>query len=229
MEAMDMNMQARAVSQRTLIVAVVIAVLVGVAVGLLVAPDGATRTERLPATEEVGPREIANGVPVGYARTAEGAVAAATNFGLASTNETLIRDGNAYVRGIRTTAAAAWLEEAEERAKRGYEFAVDYYGSDIHMMTGVLRYRVLSFDRDHAVVRLWTVTVATGTNRPLAESVWGTSTISLEWDVEEDDWRMTGSKDEMGPVPTAAQAAESAETATRLMEELSAFKEGPRP
>jgi hypothetical protein len=229
MEAMDMSMQARAVSQRTLIVAVVIAAAIGLTAGLLLAPDALGTPEgegkEVQSPKTAGPRSVENGVPVGYARTEEGAVLAATNFSLVSTSE-LVRDRQALIRAVETFAAPSWREEARRQAENAHEFAVNRYGDDVEATTSVVRYETRSFSEEAASVRLWAVTVAGGSNRP-QEAIWATSILDLEW--IEGDWRVSGGDSQEGPVPTSLQDPSDAESLIKLIGESRDFTEGPRP
>lgn len=212
----------------TLLLGVAAGVLIGLAAGLLIGRDSAPveTSPRVPAQPAAGPTRTINGVPVGYARTEEGAVLAATNFGLVTTSE-LIGDRAAYTEAIETFAAPTWLEQASREARNGHEFAVNHYGSDVQMVSAVLRYEVLSYSDRRASVRLWTVTVASGSERPTAEAIWGTSTLELAW--TDDDWRVVDTDNSPGPAPVVLQSPAEEEAIRSLMEESNAFTKGPRP
>ncbi|MGH2730743.1 MAG: hypothetical protein ACRDJI_09090, partial [Actinomycetota bacterium] len=80
----------------------------------------------VPSVTGAGPTREVNGVPVGYARTEEGAVAAARGFALLTATD-LIRDRDAFVEAMETTAAPGWVEDARRQAVNGYEFLVGRY------------------------------------------------------------------------------------------------------
>jgi hypothetical protein len=163
---------------------------------------------------------------VGYARTEEGAVLAATNYSLVSTSD-LVRDRQALIRAVETLATPSWRGEARRQAENGHEFAVRHYGADVRFTTNVLRYDVPSFSEDGARVRLWAVTVASGSDRPQVDAIWGTSILDLEW--IDGDWRVSGGDSQEGPVPTGIQDPSDPEILNTLIGESRDFTEGPRP
>ncbi len=228
MEAVSLSIGRVAASRRAWLGSVILALVIGLALGfLLFQRERDTAEQPRPSTSrDAGPTSEINGVPVGYARTEEGAVLAATNFGLVSTSD-LIRDRQAYVRAITTFAAESWRQQAERQALNGHEYALEQYGGDIEMSSAVLRFDVLDFSPDEAKVRLWTVSVATGSKKRAAEAVWGSSTLDLAW--VDGDWRVTGTENETGPVPVPLQRGANGKAVTKLMEEWREFTKGPRP
>jgi len=208
----------------------VMALAVGVFIGFLLDKDGTNNTTvPAPTTSEAagpGPTAELNGVPVGYSRTEDGAVAAATNFQLLSAKDSLL-DREALVTAMQTLAAPGWTEEAARQARNGYDYIVDTYGNDADVTAAVLRYEVTSFDSDRATVRLWVVTTISGSKRPNVEATWGVVTIDLEW--AEDDWRATGIESSPGPAPVELPSGQPGQSAFDVMEEFDEFGGAPRP
>jgi hypothetical protein len=161
-----------------------------------------------------------NGVPVGYARTEEGAVAAAANFALLAADDSLT-DESAFVRAMETAAAPSWREEARNQARNGFDFLVNRYGSDGNLAGAVLRYDVSEFSTEQAVIRLWTLSVVSGSKRPTVDQVWSISTVSLEW--IEDDWHVVGADTAPGPTPVGVPNETSPLSARDVMEVFNEF------
>lgn len=211
---------------------VVGALVAGVAIGILLGftlDDGgsdASPPTQAPSTSGPGPADQVNGVPVGYARTEEGAVAAATNFSLLTTGDELV-DLDALTTAMETLASPDWKQEARTQAANGYEFVVDRYGDDADLTGSVLRYDVVDFSADRAVVKLWTVSVASGSKRQNVDEVWGTLTVGLVW--TDGDWRVEGNESVPGPAPVDLPTGAPEQSANSLMEEFHEFGGAPIP
>ena len=210
---------------------VVGAALVGVAIGVLLGfalDKGAEESTQVPAPSASGPGPTTevNGVPVGYARSEDGAVAAATNFNLlAGKNELL--DLDAMTTAMRTLAAPSWKDDAGRQAESGYEYIVSTYGEDADVSAAVMRYDLVDFTTERASVRLWTVSLASGSKRPTVEEVWAIVTVDLVW--VDDDWRVGGIESSVGPAPVDLPSGRPEENATTLMEEFDEFEGAPVP
>lgn len=201
------------------------ALFVGVMIGVLlgfVLDNGGERSPQAPVPSAVGPGPTTevNGVPVGYARTEEGAVAAARGFALITASD-VIGDQDAFVKAMETISAPGWLEDARNQAVNGYEFLVGRYGDDVDVSAAVLRYDVVDFSPTQAEVKLWIVSVVAGSQRPTVDEVWGTAIVELTW--VDSDWRVSGAENTTGPAPVDLPTASSEESATSLMEELDEF------
>ena len=211
-------------NRSVLLIATAIVVLVaGVLLGF--ALDDAEVPKAAPAapSEGPGPNGEVDGVPVGYAKTEEGAVAAATNFTLLTTRDALVEE-EALARALQTLAAPAWQDDARSQAETGAKFLSNRYGPGAQIAGAVLRYNVAEFTGDTAVVDLWAVSVATGTKRPTVDEIWSTLTVSLAW--VDGDWRVTASASEQGPAPVDLPTRAPSRTAQDVMEEFVEF-EGP--
>lgn len=207
--------------------ALALGILIGVWIGFVLDKGNAPP----PATADApvvgpGPASEENGVPVGYAHTEQGAVAAATNFSLLTTRDDLL-DIDALTTAMETLAAPEWKVEAATQATNGYEFIVDRYGDDADLSGSVLRYDVVDYSEDRAVIKLWTVSVASGSKRPNVEEAWGTLTISLVW--TNGDWHVEGNESTPGPAPIDLPAGQPEQSANSLMEEFHEFLGAPIP
>lgn len=207
----------------------ILGLVVGILIGFVLDKDQSSGDgARTPAPSAVGPgpsREVA-GVPVGYARTEEGATAAATNFSLLASGDQLL-DLDALTNAMETLAAPDWKNEAQSQARSGYKFIVDRYGDDAEVTAAVVRYDVASYTPDRAVVRLWTVSVASGSKRTNVDEVWGILTVHLVW--TGGDWRVEGSDSTSGPAPVDLPTGTSTESAKTVMEEFHGFDGAPVP
>ncbi len=173
-----------------------------------------------------GPTAEVSGVPVGYARTEEGAVAAATNFSLLTADDDLL-DVDALTSAMETLAAPDWKAEARAQAANGTQFIIDRYGDDADLTGSVLRYDIVDYNSDRAVIKLWTVTVVSGSKRPNVEEAWGTATVNLVW--TDGDWRVEGNESAPGPAPIDLPAGDPEQSASSLMEVFREFKGAPTP
>ncbi len=144
-----------------------------------------------------GPYRVVNEVPVGYARSEAGAVAAATEYVSA------IGDKRAFnqewrERAYRTIADPAVADELLESVAPSYERvdgelglgdAAAYDGS-VLAVTVPVGYRVDAYDEDRATITVWAagwLTRLTGSQLPLRAQ---TSTMELAW--LDGDWKLTG-------------------------------------
>ena len=173
-----------------------------------------------------GPTDEENGVPIGYARSEEGAVAAATNFSLLTANDDLL-DVDALTSAMETLAAPDWKAEGRAQAVNGTQFIIDRYGDDADLTGSVLRYDIVDYSSDRAVIKLWTVTVVSGSKRPNVEEAWGTATVNLVW--TDGDWRVEGNESAPGPAPIDLPAGEPDQSASSLMEVFREFGGAPSP
>ncbi len=208
--------------------------LVALATGIVfgfVLDDGDTRPKNestIPSESTSGPGPVAetNGVPTGYARTEEGAVAAATNFNLLSARDELLTEGS-LAQAMRTLAAPDWADDAERQGDNGYEYVIETYGDDADVSAAVLGYQVADFNDNRASIRLWVVTTLSGSGRPNAETTWGIVTTDLAW--VEDDWRVANIESSPGPAPVELPSGRPQLTALQVMEEFDEYRGAPVP
>jgi hypothetical protein len=200
----------------------IVGALIGILLGFVLDDGNGESSPQDPGASVAGPGPSteANGVPLGYAHTEEGALAAARGFALLTASD-VIRDKDAYVKAMRTIAAPDWLEDAEDQAVNGYEFLVDRYGEDVDVSAAVLRYDIVDFSPTQAEIKFWVVSVAAGSLRSTVDEVWGTAIVELAW--VDGDWRVSGAENTTGPAPVDLPTSSSRESAASLMEELDEF------
>lgn len=206
---------------RALIVtSLVVALLVGIVLGFLLdKPDDGNRAAE-PSESATGP----GGEDPEEARTEEGAVEAARAFALVSTTD-VIRDEAEFIAAMESLSAPEWEADARRQAIEGHGFLVDRYGDDVDVSGAVIRYKVLDFSDTQAQVKLWLVSIASGSSRPSVDEVWGTAVVDLEW--IDDAWLVSDAENSTGPAPVDLPTSTPRESAKALMEELSEFEWAP--
>lgn len=168
---------------------------------------------------EPEPQRSINGVPVGYSRTAEGAIEAATNF--TRVMASALENPDDYRTVLLTMAAPSWVSEAEQIADNGLRFFKERYGPGGTSTFSPLRYRVESYSKERATIKLWGVTVATGPKIDGIEESWLTGTVEVSW--VSGDWRITDQSSEPGPTPELLQSGGNLSPGA-----LDGFKDYPR-
>ncbi|MBD0689392.1 hypothetical protein BG452_06270 [Streptomyces sp. CBMA123] len=151
-------------------------------------------------------REV-DGVPVGYPHTQTGAKAAAANYTVVSGSTAFLTNSERRHNAVAAMAARDAADSASKKADLAATQAVASLRGDTPEVsadqtiarTGVLSARVLGYDDQGAMVRLWTTTVrgsAAGHATPVAgyQSV----TVTLVW--ESNDWKLKDSSSSAGLV-----------------------------
>jgi hypothetical protein len=194
------------------------------------APVAATAATAAPAsgaaTSEVGPRRVVDGVPVGYAHSQAGAVAAATNYATVLSSP-LILDADRRHRAIQRLAApraAAGLQRAFDQTvpliAKGLGARVGA-GGEVVLRAIPVGWRLDRYDAAAAQVAIW----ATGVGGSLAgtpvQEGWGVTTVRLQW--SGGDWKLVSTSTSDGPVPIADEQTPTAPA--QLVPAAQAFKE----
>lgn len=203
---------------------VLVLVLVAFFVGRITSPDPSPKAPESDASErpDPGPTAEMSGVPVGYVRTEEGAVAAAAAF--ARQMSEVEGDDNNYRQTLLTLAAPQWRSDAEEIAKNTMDFIREQYGDDASAEYSPLRYRIVTCSSSSCTVQVWGVTVVSSPSHQLKES-WSTIGLTLEWVNE--DWRVAGQSSQPGPTPQLLQEQQGGPGS--LLSEFQEFGSAPAP
>jgi hypothetical protein len=205
-----------------IVIAAIVLFGVGVLVGRGLSPESELPpTESAPANEEIGPRDVVNGVPVGYERTEAGAVVAATNFARLMSSPS--GDRSTYIRSVEIAASNDWAPEARRLAGRTFRFARERYGDRGSVVFVPVRYRVASYSDDLAEIELWGTAIGSALDSGIFEQSWVIASIELVW--VDDDWRVRGQGSRAGPAPASIEAEPG-------IDDLEGFREysyGPRP
>ena len=189
-------------------------VLVGVLIALSLGPRGGTPASdsaNAPApvagpASDTGPRAVEAGVPVGYARTASGAAAAATGYLTVAAEGLLLMDGPARDAAVRrmlvpnasaeTVASVVGDRALLERLRRSTSAS----GTPRAVLRNLpVAYRVDAISGARARVSVWAAAVwsITGVGGP--GEAWTTTSMELEW--VEGDWRLWSLSSKDGPTP----------------------------
>jgi len=162
------------------------------------------------------PRGYVDGVGVGWPRSRDGAVAAATGYLTGVSSRRYL--GDPAVRGRIVRAIVTPDQIATVLSPPGGSGAVDRGAGDGGPYAAALAaptlsawryvpvgYRVDSYNGDRAAVQVWAVqvTAAVGSAAVPATAVWGTTTVPLVW--AGGDWKLdvAGMRGQPGPTPAS--------------------------
>lgn len=199
------------------------------ALGHRTSPASGRAVRPLPASKATepassGPVTRADGIPSGFDRSREGAVAAAAGY--VSTGQALIRmDPFAAAGAVRSMAATATAEAqvADTLARLvALRRALAAGSGPVTYRQAVLAWRVDGFSPDRARVAVWNVGVLSREAVAPPQAGWATSTFELVW--ERDDWRIWAETISPGPAPLLDDSAAPATSA-----QLDAALEGFTP
>jgi hypothetical protein len=184
------------------------------------------------AASRVGPRRFVKGVGVGYARSQQGAVAAAANYS-SVLSSALILDTARRRAAIDTLAAPeakAGLQKTFDQAVASLRKGLGVTGADTDNVQVLMRanpvgWKVDDYRDGTARVAIWVSGVTgsiggTGPPVPIREG-WGTTTVNLRW--VKGDWKLVDSTTVDGPLPIADVSPPT--PAPELVSKASEFKE----
>lgn len=210
--------------------AAVVLVAVGFAIGHVSAPSVGGRAQVVNVQSGPGPTHVVNGVPVGYAHTQAGAVAAATNY-LVVIGGPLVTQPGKYLAAIDTMAAPEARKKQESDAEKTVTGTQNATGLATYVSQGrmivsrvvPLAYHVDRGDNNSVLVSIWAEGILAVDGVLPAKETWTTSRVTVEW--TGGDWRLSdlggivaGS---FGPVPVAVQASN---VTTTLPPQLSQYR-----
>jgi hypothetical protein len=183
----------------------------GFGLGRVSAPSsGPARGGSAAAQAGPGPRRTVNGVPVGYAHTQAGAVAAATNF-LMVVDGQLLAQPDKYRSAIETISAPdAQPKQRSDADTRSKALGLTVFVREGHSFvyrTIPLTYHVDRYDGPGAQVSIWAENFFAVDGVEAMTSVWATSVLTLQW--VDGDWKMLSigqsGANSFGPVPVVSQ------------------------
>ena len=195
-------------------VGVVLTALVGYALAQLVLPQpgGSTRTAtassastsaaRAPLSEasgSAGPTRTVDGIPEGFARSPEGAVAAASNY-LDALEQALSAGSARWGEVARALTVAPLTGQAlsAEAAAGAIAHKVASAGTPTFIRGWGLGYRVDSYSPGSARVQVWTAGVMVGGAGVVAPE-YSTTVCTLRW--LDGDWKLAAAQSTPGPTP----------------------------
>lgn len=198
---------------------VTLAVLVVLAVGVAIGRASSRATPAEGSSSDAappGPTRLVEGIPVGYDRSAVGAVAAAANYTVVLGG----KDNMDPAYGDRVYPVFTLPVVTNELLQRSRDFAgtlddpaARVGDPELVLRTAPMGYRLDAYSDDEATVTVWAVAAGAGTKvLPLA-TAWGTERLTLRW--SEGDWRISAIERESGPTPVDGVPA-SADLAARM-------------
>ena len=171
-------------------------------------PPAATVTVTAPAVTR---RQTNGGKPPrpgrAYARTSEGAAAAATGY-LSALSGPILLDPDAVshtLAGIVSEASRDELVRAYRTAAvraRGQLGVASSSDPSLVLRAAEVGYRVDGFQRGAATVSLWRVGIVGGPSTVEPQQSWRTETVSLIW--EDGTWKIDAVRSSPGPTPPLA-------------------------
>jgi hypothetical protein len=177
---------------------------------------GPTLADSARISGDPGPARWREGVPVGWAPTRQGAVAAAAAYGRLLSSRWFLTDAARRERALAVMAAPGSLGvlETAQRQLAG-ALASGPFGMGLGQpsVTSVLTLAYLGWrldgfqERELARVALWAVVVAGNNASVPPEAVWTTSTLVLRRIA--DDWKLQDAQTIPGPVPVGGQVQPS--------------------
>jgi hypothetical protein len=180
------------------------------------------------------PGAAADGIPVGYPRTREGAESAAANYATAYGSSDMFRPAarQAVISAIADPGTKAGLLARADTAFRAQTalFGLDAEGNPPQGLLFVCRAlpagtKTVVFTPDAATVEVWGAGLVglagPGSTKPVSEA-WTTTTLRLSW--ADGDWKLVDFTQKEGPTPVGglqtASGAEEIAKAVREFEEL---------
>jgi hypothetical protein len=174
-----------------------------------------------------GAARIEAGVPVGYARTQQGAIDAATNYASVQ-NGRLLLDSASYRKADDLMMAPVNRASEVQRDMQNLQALDDSYGFStrphqgypVHVRFSPVAYHLDAYDDTRATVSVWALWLV-AVDRILAPQVqWATWTDTLVW---LGDWKIETSGVRPGPAPYPAVGADA--KASPLPDELTSWQE----
>jgi hypothetical protein len=207
------------------VVAALLLVTVGIVLGRASVPDSSPRIGGTPSRDAaetaVGPQNVIDGVGIAWRQDRDGAIAAATAYLVGINSRAYVADATKRRRILTAIAVPDQRAALAQRAgtvvrpeAAGDPFAAAFALPKSSAWRLVpLGYRVVSHEKDAAVISIWAVQVAAGVggaNVP-ATARWSTTTLPLRW--AEDDWKLdlTLAHSVQGPSPGLSPGPQSSD------------------
>ena len=195
--------------------ALIVALVAAVVIGRLTAPgaDAPPVPHRAPATVPpgLGATRTVAGVPVGFARTREGAVAAMAAYGHVLADPRVQLDDRrrgAVAAAVGTSRYARTLRDARAvfaSLRAGPVGQALRPGARAIFLAVPIGYRMLSYDGSTAVIKAWGVAITASDTGLTPAADWATTTTNAVW--EHGDWKVDRVSSTSGPAPDGAGAS----------------------
>ena len=125
-------------------------------------------------------------------------------------------DASTYLDQMKSIAAPAWRQRAQELGAMTIEFVRDRYGEGGTVDFEPIRYRIRSHSQSEAVVDIWGVVLASGPKIGGIEESWITGTINLI--LVGSEWKVAGQSSEGGPTPELLRTEQGSTVAEIITE-----------
>jgi len=159
-----------------------------------------------------GPWRSVAGIPVGFARSPSGAVAAAGNYLTVLSRTVLPRAPWSWGQAIHALTTAPLSARAVAGSAQSAQIAARLAsGSSLYLGSWLLGYRVWSYSPDRARVAVWNVGVMTSTVG-VVPPTYSTTTCTLRW--VDGDWKISHSRVSPGPTPPSSASITQAQATT---------------
>lgn len=154
---------------------------------------------------------VKNGVPVGYPRTKDGAMAAAVNYQTARSTPAYFTDEtlrHQVLKTVMTSSALTNQQAQDDQTAKSLMASLGVTGKtapEMMMRAASLGTTVSSYSHDTATVRVWmseVVGVPTEQSRMPVAGTWSTYTLILQW--QDGDWKVATIDQTDGPTPMVA-------------------------
>ena len=208
-----------------LIAAAAIAFLAGLAAGHVVSSSPVSEVDEVAAPDARSDtsRSALDQTPesTGFPRSRDGAVEAATAYGLALDGPLLL-DPSSRATLLRDVAADDARADLESTLASGADLIVTNLGltgdriRDPGFVWRVVPggWQLRSYDGTRAMVAIWATGVVLADGQPLAMPEWRTTEVEVVW--ERDGWRLVGFTTTPGPAPSLAGEVAGDGVATRI-------------
>jgi hypothetical protein len=189
-----------------LLLALLGCLLLGGLIGRLTAPAGKSSARR--PDSGTSSNRVVNGIPIGFAHTPAGAVAALNAYNAVLASAATLVNARRERRILRQVATPAYAASfggpaiAENTAARASAPRVFFVAP--------IAYRIASYDAGTAVVSGYGVSMS-GTDKRPPRAAWGRSVTTAIW--SGDRWRISASTTTPGPSPALATGEEPSSTA----------------
>jgi hypothetical protein len=187
---------------RLLALIALLAVIVGLLIGRASAPSGPSDPTPRPRS---GPTRMRAGVPVGYARTRDGAAAAVASYQRAFADPAILNPA-VMRRRIEVVASPDYAQTmlaanspGRERLARGPIGQGVGHGIQTLYVGVPIGYRIESFSRRRARVLTWGFTLLGNASAVAPRAYFGLTHTDLVW--MDDDWKIAGTEASFGPTP----------------------------
>src|SRR3954447_20059449 len=185
---------------------IVVVALIAFAIGRFTVPSQHVIAE---APAGPGPDHVIAGVPVRFARTRAGAVAALLNYGAVLGDPKVLTDPPRRAQVLSLVATPRYAATftgpnaaAFNKVRRGPIGGALAAGARTAYLASPIAYRVGSYTPEQAVVAGWGVAIVGNDQGVKPQATWGTTLTTARW--QSGDWKVDAVRTTDGPTPITA-------------------------